>query len=406
MMQAYLTRHAQTSSPKPPQGPPLMTEIAPTVTSEPGLQPARSSRAQTGSDLPAIRLWLWLVVALIFCIVIVGGATRLTDSGLSITEWHPVTGILPPLSEAAWLAELEKYRGTTEYELINKGFGLADFKAIYWWEWGHRLLGRVIGLVMLGGLAVFALRRALPPGLLPKLLAITALIGLQGFVGWWMVRSGLVGRVDVAPYRLATHLSLACLILALAVWTVMSLRASRLGNVSRASAVTALALLAFTLVQVFLGALVAGNKAGLVYNTWPLMDGALLPRAEDYLFISPAWRNLFETHFTVQFNHRVMAYLLLILAFWHAFALKRAGAPEPAQSTGRVVALLMLGQAALGILTLLLVAPVALALAHQAYAALLLIMVTIHAQRLFAASPDATASRTMLPSPEWERGRG
>jgi heme a synthase len=349
--------------------------------------PDRSSRA--------ITLWLWVVAALVFLIVIVGGATRLTDSGLSITEWHPVTGILPPLSEAAWLGELEKYRGTTEYEMINKGFGLADFKVIYFWEWGHRLLGRIVGLVMLGGLVWFSLRKALPNGLAPKLWGITALIGLQGAVGWWMVKSGLVGRVDVAPYRLATHLTLACIILVSVVWTVMSLAPARARSVSRGAALTALALLLLTLGQVFFGALVAGNKAGLVYNTWPLMDGVLIPRADDYLFIAPIWRNFFENHFTVQFNHRVTAYALVILAFWHAFSLKSTGAPEAAQSTGRVVALLMLGQAALGILTLLMVAPVGLSLMHQAYAAMLLIMVTIHAQRLAAGREEKAALRTI-----------
>jgi heme a synthase len=340
--------------------------------------------AASGQASPAIRIWLWTAAFLVFLIVLVGGATRLTDSGLSITEWHPVTGVLPPLSEAAWLAELEKYRGTTEYELINKGFGLADFKVIYWWEWGHRLLGRLIGLVMLGGLIWFLLRRSMPRGLAPRAFAITALIGLQGFVGWWMVSSGLVGRVDVAPYRLAAHLTLACIILTALVWTVVSLKPAKDANVPGSAAAAGLLLLGLTLMQVFLGALVAGNKAGLVYNTWPLMDGKLIPGADDYFFIAPAWRNIFENHFTVQFNHRVMAYLLLALAFWHAVALGRSGASESAKSTGRVVALLMLGQAALGILTLLMVAPVALALMHQAYAALMLIMITVHAQKLWA----------------------
>jgi heme a synthase len=332
--------------------------------------------------LPAIRRWLWLVAGLVFMIVIVGGATRLTDSGLSITEWHPVTGILPPLSEAAWLIELEKYRGTTEYEVINKGFGLAEFKVIYWWEWAHRLLGRIIGLAMLAGLFWFSLRKELPAGLAPKAWGIAALIGVQGFVGWWMVSSGLVGRVDVAPYRLATHLTLACIILASIIWTVMSLKPLKHDPSWSRGRGTALAILGLTLVQIFLGALVAGNKAGLVYNTWPLMDGKLVPTIDDYLYIAPAWRNFFENHFTVQFNHRLTAYLLVALALWHAFALSRAHAPRSVRATGFAVAGLMLGQALLGIVTLVLVAPVWAALAHQAYAALLLIMVTVHTQRL------------------------
>jgi heme a synthase len=332
----------------------------------------------------AVARWLWIMIALVFLIVIVGGATRLTDSGLSITEWKPVTGILPPLSEAAWLVELEKYRGTTEYELINKGFGLSEFKIIYFWEWGHRVLGRVIGLVMLGGLAWFTFRQVLSGRLQAKLWGIAAFIGLQGLVGWWMVSSGLVGRVDVAPYRLAVHLTLACIILAALVWTVMSLKQPRAFGVSTAAAATGALILLFTLAQVFLGALVAGNKAGLVYNTWPLIDGVLIPKAEDYWFVSPAWRNLFENHLSVQYNHRIMAYGLVVLTLVHAFSLRRTGAPYPAQATGMALAGLMLGQAVLGIVTLLLVAAVWAALAHQAYAAILVIMASVHAQRLVA----------------------
>ena len=321
-------------------------------------------------------------------IVIVGGATRLTDSGLSITEWHPVTGIFPPLTEASWLAELEKYRGTTEYELINKGFGLADFKVIYFWEWGHRLLGRVVGLVFLGGLAWFAFRKRLTSKQAFGLLGICALVGLQGAVGWWMVKSGLVGRVDVAPYRLATHLTLACLILMLTVWTATGF-AQRSGILAYSESrsvkrfrFAAIALVALVLSQIFFGALVAGNKAGLVYNTWPLMDGQLIPGAGDLFFTNPVWRNFFENHLLVQFNHRMMAYALVALAFWHAFDMRRATVPYSDKMWAGSLAILMLGQALLGILTLLLVAPLWAALAHQAYAAIVLIVATIHARRL------------------------
>jgi heme a synthase len=340
-----------------------------------------------------VGLWLALCAALVFAIVLVGGATRLTDSGLSITEWQLVTGMLPPLSEQAWLAELEKYRGTTEYEMINKGFGLAEFKVIYLWEWGHRLLGRVIGLVFLIGLVWFWLRGAFTRPLLARLVGVFALICLQGAVGWWMVRSGLVGRVDVAPYRLATHLTLACLILAAIVWLAAGLSRASRADLPRHHAVLAAVVLAGVLIQVFLGALVAGNKAGLVYNTWPLMDGYLIPPVSDLFFVSPAWRNLFETHMTVQFNHRMMAYLLLALAIAHAIIIWRGDTQRSDREWAGSLAVLMAGQALLGIVTLLLVAPVWAALAHQAYAAVILVVAAIHARRMAGRSRRLGATR-------------
>jgi heme a synthase len=336
----------------------------------------------TAEQQTAMIRWLWLVAGLVFAIVIVGGATRLTDSGLSITEWKPVTGILPPLSEAAWLAELEKYRGTTEYEMINKGFGMAEFQVIYYWEWGHRLLGRVIGLAFLAGLLWFWAKGRLTSGLKGTLVVIFGLICLQGAVGWWMVASGLTDRVDVAPYRLATHLTLACIILASLIWVATGLKRRSLAPVSGGQAAFAVGLMLAILTQVFLGALVAGNKAGLVYNTWPLIDGYVIPPAGDLLFSKPAWVNFFENHLLVQFNHRLMAYALVVAAILHAVQMRSI---KGHGFWAMKLAVLMLGQAALGIVTLLLVAPVWAALAHQAYAALLLALATLHARRMVAA---------------------
>lgn len=263
----------------------------------------RSSRAM-------IRWWLYGVCFLILVMVVVGGATRLTESGLSITEWKPIHGVIPPLTEAEWQEELEKYRQIPEYQLINKGMSLDEFKFIFWWEWGHRLLGRVIGVAFFVPMVVFWASGRIEPWLKPRLVVGLALGGLQGFVGWWMVASGLVERTDVSQYRLATHLTLAFIIFAYLFWI-----ARRLTPYGAPPADTRSALLpvgwVFTgllFLQLFFGGLVAGLNAGFTYNTWPLMDGQMIPSG--LLMQSPLWLNFFENVLTVQFQHRMVAYLL------------------------------------------------------------------------------------------------
>ncbi len=251
--------------------------------------------AQTTADR-MVQAWLAVMAFLVLCMIAVGGATRLTDSGLSITEWQPLLGAIPPLNEAHWLEAFDKYRQIPEYHLVNKGMSLEEFKFIYWWEWGHRFLGRLIGLAFALPLAFFAWNGMLRPGALPKYLGVLALGGVQGAIGWYMVSSGLVDRVDVSHYRLALHLSVAFLILGLLVWLAMQLRDAPVGSRSQAlpAAATAIAglIVAIVYAQVALGAFVAGLKAGLAYNTWPLMNGRIIP--DDLFALSPWLVNFVE----------------------------------------------------------------------------------------------------------------
>ena len=326
----------------------------------------------------AIRLWLWAVAALVIALVLVGGATRLTESGLSIVEWRPVTGVMPPLSDAGWQAEFEKYQAIPQYTQRNAGMSLAAFKVIYWWEWTHRLLGRVIGAAFLLPFLFFLLRGWVAPGLRARLWLIFGLGALQGAVGWWMVASGLAKRTEVSQYRLATHLLLACLILVALVWTARRL-SPRIEPVAGRNRVTAIALVALTLLQIYLGGIVAGLRAGLIYNTWPLIDGALVPDASRLWFETPLWRNVFENTLTAQFDHRMAAYILFGLALWHAIdaAAKRAGTRSAIALAAAVSV-----QAVLGVLTLINQAPLALALLHQAAAIVVLVTATVHAAGL------------------------
>src|SRR5579859_7696801 len=268
----------------------------------------------------AIRLWLFAVAALVFAMVLVGGATRLTESGLSITEWKPVMGVVPPLSDAQWQAEFQHYQEIPQYRALNSGMRLDAFKAIYWWEWTHRLLGRLIGLVFLLPFLWFWWRGAIGPGLRNRLWLIFGLGALQGAVGWWMVASGLADRVEVSQYRLATHLLLACLIYVALIFTAqrMDERAAPLGALPGRIRAAAIALVVLVLAQIYLGALVAGLRAGYAYNTWPLIDGALVPGAARLLFETPLWRNFFENILTVQFDHRMLAYAIFVIALLHA----------------------------------------------------------------------------------------
>lgn len=333
--------------------------------------------AHRGRD--AVRIWLYLLAALVVAMVAVGGATRLTGSGLSITEWRPVTGAMPPLSAEAWAAEFEKYRGTPQYRILNQGLGLADFKVLYFWEWGHRLLGRLIGLAFFVPLAVFWWQGRLSRKLGLGLLGLGVLGGLQGAIGWIMVASGLQpGMTAVAPLKLALHLTTASLILAGLVWLAAGERKAPLEPAPGRIRAGAYAIVLLLLVQIFLGGLVAGSHAGLVHNTWPSMDGDLIPPFATLFAGTPLIENFVDNLTLVQLNHRLTAYLLLAVAILHALDARRTGAGSGRRATG--VAAMVLVQAGLGIATLLLAVPLAAALAHQVFAMLILVMASVHAR--------------------------
>lgn len=342
-----------------------------------------------------VRLWLYGVAALIFAMILVGGVTRLTDSGLSITEWQPILGAVPPLSEADWQDAFAKYQQIPEYKLVNPGMSLEAFKSIYWWEWAHRFLGRFIGVAFFLPFIFFWLTGRIGRPLMPKLLGIFVLGGLQGGLGWYMVMSGLVDRVDVSQYRLAAHLSLAVLIYGAVLWVAWGagrqptdLREAGLG---RALLVSAVGLAALVFVQIALGGLVAGLDAGQGYNTWPLMDGALIP---DGLGVMRPWYlNLFENALTVQFQHRMVAYAVAVWALaqvWMA-----TGAPNPVRASAGLLALAVLAQIGLGVWTLLAQAPLDLSLAHQAGAIVVFTIALYHLHTLAAVRRGAAAAQTV-----------
>ena len=349
----------------------------------------------SGGARNAIRVWLMMLFALVVLMIAVGGLTRLTDSGLSITEWRPVTGALPPMSAEAWQAEFDNYQEIPEYQLQNKGMSLEAFKVIYWWEWGHRQLGRVIGLVWAIGFIGFLAARKIPAGWTGRLLLLGALGGLQGAIGWWMVASGLTdGRVDVASYRLATHLGLAFVILGLIAWFVFllgrpapALMTARRGRDARLFASgTGLMHLAF--LQILLGALVAGIDAGRSYTDWPLMGGEVFPSAA--FVIEPVWRNFFENPGLVQFIHRTTGYALL--AFGIVVWLRgRRSANRATAGALDLMALLLAGQIVLGIATVWFAAPWQLAILHQLLAVAL--WVSILRARFLAQYPVAQRLR-------------
>jgi cytochrome c oxidase assembly protein subunit 15 len=339
------------------------------------LAPSSESRRR------AIRLWLLAVAALMLVTVLVGGATRLTESGLSIVDWKPVTGVVPPLDAPAWQAEFDKYKTIPQYRERNSGMSLDDFKTIYWWEWTHRLLARLIGAAFLVPFVWFLWRGWVEPPLRARLWTIFALGAALGAVGWWMVASGLSERVSVSQYRLAFHLTLACVIFAAIVWTAQGLvPRARIVAPTRVRA-GALAVLAFVIVQIYLGALVSGLRAGLIYNTWPLIDGSLVPEASRLFFNGPLWRNLFENTLTVQFDHRMTAYALELVVLLHAADVARTVRGGAVLTTALVLASAVTLQAALGIATLIHQAPLALALLHQAMAMVVLTIAVVHAER-------------------------
>jgi heme a synthase len=351
---------------------------------------------QTASS-GAIRVWLLVVALLIAVMVLVGGATRLTESGLSIVEWKPVTGALPPLSRGEWAQAFEAYKLIPQYSQLNAGMSLSDFKTIFWWEWSHRLLGRVIGMVYLLPFLYFLWRGGMSSELRRPLWLIFGLGALQGAAGWWMVASGLSERVEVSQYRLATHLVLALLIFAAIVWTLRRLGGRPLLQVSARMKVESGLLVVLIFVQLYLGALVAGLRAGLVYNTWPAIDGGLIPASARLWFETPWWRNLFENALTVQFEHRMTAYALFVLVAFHVFDLLRAKAPRAAIDGALWLLAAVALQAVLGILTLLNQVPILLALSHQAVAIAVLTLAVLQAERFAARRTESVASEIAAP---------
>jgi cytochrome c oxidase assembly protein subunit 15 len=315
----------------------------------------------------ALRVWLAGIALLIVAMILVGGATRLTDSGLSITEWKPIMGAVPPLNDADWQTAFAAYQKIPEYTELKRGMSLDEFKTIFWWEWAHRFLGRLIGFAFLVPFVGFLIAGYIPRALLPKLLGLFVLGSLQGALGWYMVKSGLVDRTDVSQYRLAAHFGVALSILGYTLWLLFGLgdeRPSGPGRGWRAPAYVACAILALIFLQLLAGALVAGLDAGMGYNTWPLINGALVPSG--LYEASPWYRNFFENPLTVQFHHRMIGYSVVVAALAQLAWLGWKKAPTALIGSAMTLALLALLQATLGVWTLLLAVPIELGLAHQA----------------------------------------
>jgi cytochrome c oxidase assembly protein subunit 15 len=349
------------------------------------MQSATSSFSLTHSVplLPAaskaVRLWLWALAGLVFAMVVVGGATRLTGSGLSITEWNPIMGAIPPLTDAAWQEAFEKYQAIPQYKLVNAGMALGEFKFIFWWEWSHRQLGRAMGTVFALGFLWFWIRGDVRGRLALKILGIGLLGGLQGAIGWIMVRSGLdEGMTAVAPIKLMLHLTTASVIYTLLVMVATGLGRSKGEQAPTALRREALVLVLLALTQIALGALVAGSKAGLIWNTWPLMDGQFFPRGDLLFSVSPLIENFVDNTALVQFDHRMTAYLLLAVSLYHAWHVARKMPATSAFRRARMNAWLVGMQALIGITTLLYAVPLWLGLLHQAFAFMVLGMVAAH----------------------------
>jgi heme a synthase len=333
--------------------------------------------------LPPVRIWLYTIAALVLLMVVVGGATRLTGSGLSITEWKPIHGIVPPLSNADWQAEFEAYKRIPQYTELNSWMTLEDFKGIFWWEWIHRFLGRLIGFAFAIPFVVFLVQRRFTASLAWPLAGLFVLGGFQGFLGWWMVSSGLSELTSVSQYRLAAHLFAACVLFIALIWVARRLIPHRRlypvpiaeppADPARWPAATLLVLI---LLQIVAGAFVAGLDAGLGWKHWPLMEGALIP--PDLLPLEPLWRNLFENPLTVQFIHRAIAYVIVGWTIFMLWRQSRRGGFASVHGWLPRLAFLILLQVVLGIGTLLALVPLSLALGHQALAFMLAGAVTAY----------------------------
>jgi len=326
----------------------------------------------------AVGLWLLAVAAVILAMVVIGGLTRLTGSGLSITQWDVIVGVLPPLNDTQWAEAFARYQHIPQYSAENQGMSLEGFKGIFWWEWAHRFLGRLVGLIFLLPFLWFAATGAIARAAWPRFVVLFLLGGLQGLIGWWMVQSGLEVRVSVAPYRLMIHLGTAIILLGAMVWTALDyLRGEGRKNVPG----YALSFIALIYLQMLLGALVAGLHGGLIYNSWPDMNGQLFP--EDGFFYAPWWRNFYENPALAQFDHRMIAYAvaaLVIVVYRRALRLGK-GLPK---DSGKAATILVAVQIFLGIVTLQFRAPEWLAALHQLTAALLFCAAVWHAHELKA----------------------
>lgn len=323
-----------------------------------------------GDRLRPVRIWLYGLAAFVLLIVVVGGITRLTESGLSITSWKPISGVIPPLNDAEWQAEFEAYQQIPQYSVVNSWMSLGDFKYIFFWEWFHRLLARMLGLVFLVPFVVFLFQKRLPRDLALPLFGLFILGGFQGALGWWMVTSGLTELTSVSQYRLAAHLTAASLLFLALIYVARSLEPGRvLGRVTPFQMLTSAILLGLIVMQIGAGAFVAGLDAGMGYQTWPLMDGAIIPNG---LFImDPAWRNLFENALTVQFIHRGIAYVIVAYVGWLLWRRHKDGGFSGVHGWLPRIGIIVLLQVCLGIATLLASVPIGLAVGHQALAFML-----------------------------------
>lgn len=374
----------------------IFEEVSNETASRPAAQPGLIDKGRSGARR-GIRIWLIVLFALVAAMIAVGGLTRLTDSGLSITEWRPVTGAWPPTSEAAWQAEFDKYQQIDQFRILNGWMQLDDFKRIYWWEWGHRQLGRVIGLVWAVGFFGFLLARQIPTGWTGRLLILGALGGLQGGIGWWMVASGVTqgeGMTSVASYRLAVHLGLAFVILGLIAWFVFLLgrteRELMQARRSREAKPFSMATgwMHFAFLQILIGALVAGIDAGRSYTDWPLMGGQWFP--PNAFPVTPLWLNFLESPGLVQFIHRMTGYLLLAFSIV-AWMRGRASAHASTRFAFNAAFAALCVQIALGIVTVLYGAPVEIAILHQVMAVALWVLIL--RARFLAAYPVARSIR-------------
>jgi heme a synthase len=349
----------------------------------------------------AIRFWLTAVAGLIFLMVLVGGATRLTESGLSITQWKPVTGVLPPLSGAEWQAEFDRYKQIPQFAKLNSDMTLDGFKAIFWWEWTHRLLARVVGAAFILPALWFWWRSQLKGALGRQVAVATGLLALEPIVGWWMVASGLSERTEVAQERLALHLLIAAATFGALLYAAVGFSELRKASTTpRGFAISAWILVVLVFCQLGLGALVAGLRAGLIYNTWPLMGSSLIPGEA---FRPNALQAMFGDAATAQFDHRMIAYAVVAFALVQAIAALRAAPGSPLSSRAVVLAFVALLQVALGIATLLAVVPIELALPHQALALALFGLAVIHLrmtelERGGYPLPSRQAGRVVTPS--------
>ncbi|WP_208439636.1 COX15/CtaA family protein [Bartonella grahamii] len=325
-----------------------------------------------------IQVWLYSILLLCLAIVLVGGATRLTGSGLSITEWKPIHGVIPPIGVDQWQEEFLKYQQIAQYKLLNPDMTLSAFKVIFWWEWAHRVLGRLVGLVALLGLIWFWATKRIEKNILLSLIVVPILIAFQGFIGWWMVASGIgqSNLTSVSQYRLAFHLITACFVIVFVTYLSRGLAEYSEKPANQKVQYFAAWLVVLVLIEIYFGALVAGLHAGKVYNTWPLMDGQIIP--DGLLQLRPVWLNLFENSLTVQFIHRFFAYFLFIVSVIHAFYVQKNIPHSTHSRRAFLICVMIIIQALLGILTLLHEVPISLGLIHQSMALAVLCFAVAH----------------------------